>query len=475
MKNKKQTEKKQTEKKQTEKKQTEKKQTEKKQTEKKQTEEEQTEKKTSVWIPLECKNYENVAMEQSRGIAEFKRALNIVRDFIMKKNLVLYGGMAIDFSLKAAGHRGIYGEGLLPDYDFFSADNITDCHLLAQLLFDQNFKNVQSITAIHPFTRKIRITEVDYVADISFFPKPYYDFLPTISFRGFRIVHIDYQRIDLHRSLSFLYEGEPRPNYTNRMEKDIRRLKLIEENCALAEHEQKNVDLSGVLVGLFKRDLRQLKIKHGFCVAGIAAYGIYCEMIAEICAEFECDRPKIKECAIENDEIQTEFVEYFVKTWAFPKTQRHWTRTFDIFPEATNTDSEIYYNGYGSLLAASFCRFGNVVNIHYAMASFLFKYFATGCAHYIEYYKSCREIIIWAEGLIKKNINIQKYPFFINGTYFGTQNFSFAQLLAEMQEESEMKKLNLKLRPQIRFTPNKPVQKINVDEYLAYQIRGTEV
>ena len=94
------------------------------------------------------------------------RALEIVRKFILERGLMLYGGMAIDCGLKAAGSEGIYPDDARPDYDVRSADSVKDAYDLADILVAEGFERVSAIRAIHAQTMRVRVNFVA-VADIS--------------------------------------------------------------------------------------------------------------------------------------------------------------------------------------------------------------------------------------------------------------------------------------------------------------------
>ena len=65
--------------------------------------------------------YKSFAKKHSEGYDDIEKALNVVKKFIQKKKLVLYGGLAIDLSLKHTGEKGIYSDDVIPDYDFSKA------------------------------------------------------------------------------------------------------------------------------------------------------------------------------------------------------------------------------------------------------------------------------------------------------------------------------------------------------------------
>ena len=51
------------------------------------------------------KRFEDFAEKHSWNYGEIERALDIVHKFILKKQRIIYGGMAIDLALKAKGQK----------------------------------------------------------------------------------------------------------------------------------------------------------------------------------------------------------------------------------------------------------------------------------------------------------------------------------------------------------------------------------
>ena len=63
--------------------------------------------------------YTNLSNVRSVIYDNITDALTIVKQFIISNDLILVGGMAIDFALKLKGDQ-IYTDDQLPDYDFDS-------------------------------------------------------------------------------------------------------------------------------------------------------------------------------------------------------------------------------------------------------------------------------------------------------------------------------------------------------------------
>ncbi len=175
-------------------------------------------------------------------------ALEIVRAFIIERGLVLYGGLAIDYALRARKAPPIYSDVQRPDFDFFSPNHVEDAYDLADRLHKQGFREVGAIRAIHVQTMRVK-SDFIFVADISYMPPELFKKLPTLALRPdgaavddaevpagtsdskfrtlLRIVHPDYQRMDMHLSLSYPFDNPPRENVFNRWAKDVKRFNLL--------------------------------------------------------------------------------------------------------------------------------------------------------------------------------------------------------------------------------------------------------
>jgi hypothetical protein len=149
------------------------------------------------------------------------RALEIVRQFIVARGLILFGGLAIDYALRLKGGR-LYPDGQRPDFDVFSMRSVDDAYDLADILHAAGFADVGAIRAIHVQTMKVR-TDYLWVADIGHVPADVYATIPTFDYQGMRVVHPDFQRMDIHLAFCFPYSGAPREDVYHRWRKDLRR------------------------------------------------------------------------------------------------------------------------------------------------------------------------------------------------------------------------------------------------------------
>src|SRR6185437_4544273 len=191
-------------------------------------------------IFLNSKKYKDLAEKRSVIFNEIEKALELVKKFIIQKKRLIYGGMCIDLNLKVIGHPGIYPNDSLPDFDFMSPDFYQDSIELADILYKSNLPNVSAINAIHLTSRKVRVN-FSPVADISYIPSNIYEKIPYITitksknkelnkYLGMRIVHPDFQRLDLHRSFNIPFANPPQEVILHRLEKDQKRFRLFDQD-----------------------------------------------------------------------------------------------------------------------------------------------------------------------------------------------------------------------------------------------------
>lgn len=202
------------------------------------------------------------------------RALEIVKKFIADKGLILYGGLAIDYALRLKG-RSIYPDAQRPDFDAFSPRSVEDAYELANILQRSGFKDVGAIRAIHVQTMRVRVDFI-FVADISYAPPDVFTRLPTVNYEGIRVLHPDYQRLDMHLAFCFPFNGAPREDVFHRWSKDVRRFSLIQETYPIKADALAQADASGAgnSTTMLEVDLAVSTSGDSIALHGIAAFGL---------------------------------------------------------------------------------------------------------------------------------------------------------------------------------------------------------
>uniref|UniRef100_A0A6C0I246 Poly(A) polymerase catalytic subunit domain-containing protein n=1 Tax=viral metagenome TaxID=1070528 RepID=A0A6C0I246_9ZZZZ len=168
--------------------------------------------------------------------------LEIIREFIIKKELIIYGGVAIDYALRLKGNK-IYSDYEHPDFDVFSSNHTGDCHEIVDKLYAMGYRNVSAIRAKHPQTMRVRCDFLS-ILDISYVPKSVFEKLPILKYNGIAFIDPIYQRMDMHLSLCLPFSGFPE-NITWRWAKDIKRFNILNKYYPARIYLNKKIKLVG--------------------------------------------------------------------------------------------------------------------------------------------------------------------------------------------------------------------------------------
>ena len=145
---------------------------------------------------------------------------HLIESFISKKELICYGGTAINVYLP--NDKKFYEDNDIPDYDCFSSNPITDVKELADILVKNNIENVEVKAALFKGTYKIFANGYNAI-DLSYVPKMIFDAIPFLEIDNIRYVHPSFAMIDLYRMLS-------EPLFSSwRWKKAINRLHLLQK------------------------------------------------------------------------------------------------------------------------------------------------------------------------------------------------------------------------------------------------------
>jgi hypothetical protein len=164
---------------------------------------------------------------------EVQEMITIVEDFIKRKGLVCYGGIAINALLP--DDEKIYDDEVdLPDYDFFSPNALEDAKELADIYFKKGYFETEAKGGQHHGTYKVFVN-FQGMADITSIPKDLYQVIKSraIQVKGIYYTDPNYLKMSMYLELS-------RPaGDTSRWEKVLKRLTAINKNYPL---EAKNCD-----------------------------------------------------------------------------------------------------------------------------------------------------------------------------------------------------------------------------------------
>lgn len=240
--------------------------------------------KIGAWIDAGADSLKALAQKHDADGPMLDRALEIVRQFITQRSLILYGGMALDCALRLRGGR-IYPDDERPDYDVMSSRSVDDAYDLAEILRSRGFVNVGAIRAVHAQTMRVR-TDFQTVADISYAPKKVFENMPTVEFRGMRVLHPNYQRMDMHLAFCYPFKGAPREDVFHRWKKDLKRFNLVEKFWPISGSMRSSSQKSGDKKPdqKIKWEVKLPKVVLTNCALnGITAYFVFCHALRELC------------------------------------------------------------------------------------------------------------------------------------------------------------------------------------------------
>lgn len=335
----------------------------------------------------------------------------ICLQFVIAKRLIVFGGLAIDFSLKKNKCGGIYEDYQLMDIDVFSNKHYDDAHELLELFISKGYTNCDLMPAMHPTSVRVRIDHY-MLLDVAYAPDHIYDLYtktalsyPT-EYGNVLFRHPYIQILDVHRSFSYPYENKPLENIKNRFHKDYERyLKLID--CYPFDSENIKyisfVTDSGISSQSRKlkssKSDREIKIKKDYYIHGIIAYLIYEKMFSDNVES----RPSLLECDIDFDKNVATLSGGFHPLYMVTKTQleseisaekdshkiAYYRKYMDTIPEITKIGKTKYFtvvpgNEPGFIEYQGY----KVISIHFVMLWLLHMWLVKKDNTYIDMYKN---------------------------------------------------------------------------------------
>ena len=411
------------------------------------------------FIQKNAKGFELVSLQMDPAYPAMIDAIVDVKEFIIRHGLIIYGGTAIDMALRLKGDK-IYPDDSLkvPDLDFYSPDNVEHSYQLADILYKKGHVEAKSTVGQHTETMHVDVIDNHYVADLSYRPRAVFDRLPTLEYDGMKIIHPDFQRIDVHSSLAFPYDNPPREVVFERWKKDLERFNLLIKYYPILPPAHKLVPaLRSVTIPISLRKN---------VLAGFAAYAIfYCEHLASggssvgLC-------PATFEVAAEAFSFSTwdqrlELVHFNPAKLAdkLGATGIHrYEKYINLSPEridcvlpAPDSTAVTIYSTKDKLLAASSTEVSGVmfrvVGIQYLCKHFLSKWFelSQGRELYLACYVSLLKMIEHATATVVATATTDELPLapvgnimFPSVSPFGDRNINLARKIALNRMQSDL-------------------------------------
>lgn len=263
-------------------------------------------------------------------------AMLLAKEFIVERNLIITGGMALDCMLRLQGFK-LYDEntinGSVPDYDVYSPNPVKDSYDFVERLFKLGYDNggeytLDSVRAIHVQTMRVRLEFVSII-ELSYVPPEIYEKMPTLKYEKMRIISPIWQRINMHRSLAYPLIDPPREVLFNRLTKDTERFSILDEyypitvkSDAVSKHK---VTITPLLT-LIERPLVSMKFESGMRVSALNAPSMH--RMSNISATFDAI-PETKPGEFNNNNVLYGFAAYAAVYLQYKRMSAKFNKSFD--------------------------------------------------------------------------------------------------------------------------------------------------
>jgi hypothetical protein len=198
---------------------------------------------------------------------EVKRIIGIVENFLRKKQLICYGGAAINSILPKQDQFYNY-DVEIPDYDFYSFDALKDAKELVDIYVVNGFQEVEAKSGQHHGTYKVYVNFIP-VADITHIPK---ELFKAIKGEAIRVAGILYAPPNLLRMGMFLELSRPAGD-VSRWEKVLKRLTLLNKHYPLTASECSKIDFQQKMENSEYADKIYENVKNTFMDQGVVFFG----------------------------------------------------------------------------------------------------------------------------------------------------------------------------------------------------------
>jgi hypothetical protein len=200
---------------------------------------------------------------------EIKRMIVILENFLKRKKLICYGGIAINSILPKQDQ--FYDIDIeIPDYDFFSPNALSDAKELADIYIKEGFDEVEAKTGQHHGTYKVFVNFVG-IADITFLHKDIFNALKidTIRVAGILFAPPNFLRMSMYLELS-------RPaGDVSRWEKVLKRLTLLNKSYPLHSAHCNTINLQRDMDNKKDENVIYNTTRETFINQGVVFFGGY--------------------------------------------------------------------------------------------------------------------------------------------------------------------------------------------------------
>lgn len=200
---------------------------------------------------------------------DIQKIIKIVENFIQHKNLICYGGTAIN-NILPSEDQFYNKEAEVPDYDFFTPNALQDAKELADIYFKAGFTDVEAKSGQHFGTYKVFVNYIP-VADITQLVKPIYNSLKK---DAIRVNGILYAPPNFLRMSMFLELSRPAGDI-GRWEKVLKRLTLLNKNYPLTSINCNEIEFQREMENQQNEDEIYDNVKSTLINQGVVFFGGY--------------------------------------------------------------------------------------------------------------------------------------------------------------------------------------------------------
>lgn len=212
---------------------------------------------------------EEIQGKQVANSPEVKRIIGIVENFLRKKQLVCYGGTAINAILPKQDQ--FYNKDIeIPDYDFYSSTALDDAKELVDIYLENGFQEVEAKSGQHHGTYKVFVNFIP-VADLTYIPK---DLFKAIKNEAIRVGGILYAPPNLLRMGMYLELSRPAGD-VSRWEKVLKRLILLNKHYPLMGKQCSHIEFQREMTDTEHADAIYESIQQTLMDQGVVFFGGY--------------------------------------------------------------------------------------------------------------------------------------------------------------------------------------------------------
>ncbi|MAR55877.1 MAG: hypothetical protein CMM93_01715, partial [Rickettsiales bacterium] len=222
-----------------------------------------------------------LAVERTKNIEEIRHLIDVVYKYVAKNKLIVYGGQAIDYALRLKD-SSIYADYEIPDYDFYSPNNVINAYELFKLLIEEGKGDLSVIPAYHRGTMRVRFLSSYYIADVTYTSGISYNIglLSALKYKDIYIKSPYLQYSDQCRAFAYPFEiAGPQPTILFRYKKDMARfMKLYEKypiNKELVKDFAKRINVKEIRSNVDFKSGNKHVLSEKYVYSGVVAYHIY--------------------------------------------------------------------------------------------------------------------------------------------------------------------------------------------------------